>query len=149
MLFIKSTLRTSIFSNIGTATLQSLYNLFICKFCHFTSLQSKACPQNSQQLHFQWSYQSIDISAPLQLGQQIESCSSYPSMTFFGICFSRAIIASRNSSSIYPQCPSSSTSYLIVSNASCTTNCLAPIAKVLNDNFGIETGLMTTVHSTS
>ena len=35
----------------------------------------------------------------------------------------------------------------IVSNASCTTNCLAPIAKVLNDNFGIEKGLMTTVHS--
>ena len=37
----------------------------------------------------------------------------------------------------------------IVSNASCTTNCLAPIAKVLNDKFGIETGLMTTVHSTT
>ena len=36
-----------------------------------------------------------------------------------------------------------------VSNASCTTNCLAPIAKVLNDKFGIETGLMTTVHSTT
>ena len=35
----------------------------------------------------------------------------------------------------------------IVSNASCTTNCLAPIAKVLNDKFGIENGLMTTVHS--
>lgn len=35
----------------------------------------------------------------------------------------------------------------IVSNASCTTNCLAPIAKVLNDSFGIQTGLMTTVHS--
>ena len=35
----------------------------------------------------------------------------------------------------------------IVSNASCTTNCLAPIAKVLNDNFGIVNGLMTTVHS--
>ena len=34
-----------------------------------------------------------------------------------------------------------------VSNASCTTNCLAPIAKVLNDNFGIADGLMTTVHS--
>ncbi len=34
-----------------------------------------------------------------------------------------------------------------VSNASCTTNCLAPISKVLNDNFGIESGLMTTVHA--
>jgi len=34
-----------------------------------------------------------------------------------------------------------------VSNASCTTNCLAPIAKVLNDNFGIKDGLMTTVHA--
>ena len=36
---------------------------------------------------------------------------------------------------------------LVVSNASCTTNCLAPIAKVLNDNFIIEEGLMTTVHA--
>ncbi len=35
----------------------------------------------------------------------------------------------------------------IVSNASCTTNCLAPVAKVLNDAFGIEKGLMTTIHS--
>ena len=34
-----------------------------------------------------------------------------------------------------------------VSNASCTTNCLAPVAKVLNDNFGIEIGYMTTIHS--
>lgn len=37
----------------------------------------------------------------------------------------------------------------VVSNASCTTNCLAPLAKVINDTFGIEEGLMTTVHSTT
>ena len=36
-----------------------------------------------------------------------------------------------------------------VSNASCTTNCLAPITKVLNDKFGVVEGLMTTVHSTT
>ena len=35
----------------------------------------------------------------------------------------------------------------VVSNASCTTNCLAPLAKVVNDNFGLEEGLMTTVHA--
>ncbi len=35
----------------------------------------------------------------------------------------------------------------VISNASCTTNCLAPVAKVLNDEFGIERGLMTTIHS--
>jgi len=41
------------------------------------------------------------------------------------------------------------TSMNVVSNASCTTNCLAPIAKVLHDSFGITDGLMTTVHSTT
>ena len=37
----------------------------------------------------------------------------------------------------------------VVSNASCTTNCLAPLAKIINDAFGIEEGLMTTVHATT
>ena len=37
--------------------------------------------------------------------------------------------------------------HLVVSNGSCTTNCLAPLAKVLNDTVGIETGIMTTIHS--
>merc|ERR1712043_62534 len=37
----------------------------------------------------------------------------------------------------------------VVSNASCTTNCLAPLAKIVNDNFGIVEGLMTTVHATT
>jgi len=41
------------------------------------------------------------------------------------------------------------TSDLIVSNASCTTNCLAPMAKVIDDNFGIEEALMTTIHATT
>ena len=45
--------------------------------------------------------------------------------------------------------PSKDDTPMFVSNASCTTNCLAPIAKVLNDKFGITDGLMTTVHSTT
>ena len=45
--------------------------------------------------------------------------------------------------------PSYTPDMTFVSNASCTTNCLAPIAKVLNDKFGITDGLMTTVHSTT
>ncbi|MBD2462057.1 type I glyceraldehyde-3-phosphate dehydrogenase [Oscillatoria sp. FACHB-1407] len=39
--------------------------------------------------------------------------------------------------------------HTVVSNASCTTNCLAPIAKVIHDNFGLQEGLMTTVHATT
>ena len=37
----------------------------------------------------------------------------------------------------------------VVSNASCTTNCLAPMAKVINDTYGIKEGLMTTVHAST
>lgn len=39
--------------------------------------------------------------------------------------------------------------YTVISNASCTTNCLAPLAKVINDKFGIVEGLMSTIHATT
>ena len=39
------------------------------------------------------------------------------------------------------------TKHTVISNASCTTNCLAPVVKVLDEQFGIENGLMTTVHA--
>ena len=39
------------------------------------------------------------------------------------------------------------TNHNVVSNASCTTNCLAPFAKVLNEKFGVKRGMMTTIHS--
>lgn len=39
------------------------------------------------------------------------------------------------------------TKYNVVSNASCTTNCIAPLTKIVHDNFGIEQGLMSTIHS--
>lgn len=39
--------------------------------------------------------------------------------------------------------------YEVISNASCTTNCLAPLAKVIDDNFGIVEGLMSTIHATT
>lgn len=50
------------------------------------------------------------------------------------------IVMGINENSLKPE-------HKIVSNASCTTNCLAPLAKVINDNFGIEKGLMTTIHA--
>ena len=51
------------------------------------------------------------------------------------------VVMGVNHTSIDPQ------KHRVISNASCTTNCLAPVAKVLNDVFGIEKGLMTTIHS--
>lgn len=51
------------------------------------------------------------------------------------------IVMGVNEKNYYPQ------KHNIISNASCTTNCLAPMAKVLLDNFGIKSGLMTTIHS--
>ena len=98
--------------------------------------------------------------AVMQVKKEIENMASLAkqnlSLCFEGVCVHdqrNEKIITKNENKI-DSMNSEITKFLIklsplVSNASCTTNCLAPIAKVLNDNFGIETGLMTTVHSTT
>ncbi|MBI3541612.1 MAG: type I glyceraldehyde-3-phosphate dehydrogenase, partial [Deltaproteobacteria bacterium] len=74
------------------------------------------------ELHFKQGVKKVIISAPAK----------NPDIT---------MVLGVNEKSFNPQ------KHHLISNASCTTNCLAPVVKVLHDNFGIERGFMTTVHS--
>ena len=73
--------------------------------------------------HFEGGAKKVILSAPAKAGEDI------------------TIVMGVNEKDYNPS------KHNILSNASCTTNCLAPVAKVLEDNFGIESGLMTTVHA--
>ena len=73
--------------------------------------------------HFEGGAKKVILSAPAKVGEDI------------------TIVMGVNEKDYNPS------KHNILSNASCTTNCLAPVAKVLEDNFGIESGLMTTVHA--
>lgn len=73
--------------------------------------------------HFEGGAKKVMLSAPAKAGEDI------------------TIVMGVNEKEYNPN------KHHILSNASCTTNCLAPVAKVLEDNFGIESGLMTTVHA--
>lgn len=85
------------------------------------------------------------------------------SCTYFPECLSQVHIKSGGATKVVISAPSADAPMFVlgvnedkytkdltvVSNASCTTNCLAPLVKVINDKFGIVEGLMTTVHATT
>ncbi len=76
------------------------------------------------QKHLQAGAKKVLLSVPAKSGADVDA----------------TIVMGVNSDTLKPE-------HKIVSNASCTTNCLAPLAKMINDNFGIIKGLMTTIHS--